>query len=566
MVKNFKFHNMQHIKFFIAVFTIFILAWSGCANEQKEQLQTKNLGELQFEVTGNPDAQPHFEEGLLLLHSFEFEDARAAFQKAREIDPDFAMAYWGEAMTHNHPLWRNQDYEKGRAVLDSAGTRIEAILAEKGTEIERDLWQSIKTLYADEGDKTSRDKAYSEYLESLYKKYPSSHEIAAFYALSVLGAVPVGRDEKAYGLSATIAKGILEENPKHPGALHYLIHSYDDPAHAQLALNAAYSYSKVAPDAAHALHMPSHIFVALGMWDEVVSSNIAAWEASVNRMQRLDLDNDALNYHSYHWLLYGYLQQGKKEAAQGILEKTMVYIDTLPSKRARSHLVDMKGTYLAETGDWNGEFSNFEVNLDDLNITARAAYQFMNGMSAYTENDQEKLKSVISAMRTERETSAMFITNGGAPMCSSGSSRFEPNQLDIDQAHIFEMELLALQANMNNNQKTAEKWFQAACELQENTSYSYGPPVIMIPSFELYANWLLEQNRPKEALIQFEKAEERGPKRVSILKGKIKAYQMVNEAENEMLIKKTLSEIWKEADPALKVEVLGKEQLSERAM
>ena len=129
-------------------------------------------------------------------------------------------------------------------------------------------------------------------------KYPEHHEVAAFYALSLLGSSKSRKDDDNYEVGAKIAQSIISENPHHPGALHYLIHSYDDPDHATLALDAANRYSKVAPDAEHALHMPSHIFVALGMWDEVINSNIASYEASVVRMKKKELDNDARGYHA----------------------------------------------------------------------------------------------------------------------------------------------------------------------------------------------------------------------------------------------------------------------------
>ncbi len=557
---------MQYPNLFKSVFILLTLIFFGCSNEQNEPKESNHLGEIHFQVTGDFEAQPFFEEGLLLLHSFEFEDARAAFVKAQELDSTFAMAYWGEALTYNRPLWRSQDYQKGKAVLDSIGPKIEAILSEKCTDVERDLWHSLKFLYAEEGDKNTRDKAYSEYLGELNEKYPNNHEVAALYALSVLGAVPVGRDEKEYEKGAIIAKGILEENPKHPGALHYLIHSYDDPTHAKLALNAAHNYSKVAPDAAHALHMPSHIFVALGMWDEVVKSNIASWEASVNRMHRKNLDNDAQSYHAFHWLLYGYLEKGKFDEARKILEDMVVFTDTLPSKDARSYLVRMKGNYLVETGDWESEIADIEVDLDELNIVSNATYSFINGMIAFVNKDLSNLKEIIKTMEDNRGNAGMFVADGGSTMCGS-SSRYEPNQLDIDQAHIFEMELHALEAQLQNDISSTEKWLKAACDLQGKISYSYGPPVIIKPTFELYAEWLLEQNRPKEALTQFEKAWDRGPNRPAILIGKIKAYQMIGDQEN---LKKSMNELantWKDADPKIKSKSpLKEKQFSEKTI
>jgi tetratricopeptide (TPR) repeat protein len=556
---------MQFSNFFRVFITLFVFGFFGCSNEPPKQKEDSHLGEIHFKVTGSPEAQPFFEEGLLLLHSFEFDDSRTAFLKAQELDPNFVMAYWGEAMSYNHPLWRSQDYFKGKAVLDSIGTLADSLLLEKGTEIERDLWQSLKVLYAEEGGKSTRDKAYSDYMADLYKKHPGNHEIAAFYALSILGAVPIGRDQKAYEKGAEIAKGIIKENPHHPGALHYLIHSYDDPTHAQFALNAANSYSKVAPDAAHALHMPSHIFVAMGMWDDVVTSNIASWGASVNRMHRKNLDNDAQSYHALHWLLYGYLQQGKHKTAQKIMEDMIVFTDTLPSKGARRYLVHMKGNYLVETGDWDSDLANIEVDLEDLNIVSKACYTFINGMKAFKNNNQSELKEIIKAMENDREHEAMFTIDSGNPMCGT-SSKSQPNQLDLDQAQIFEMELRALEAQLGNDIAASEKWLKAACELQENVSYSYGPPTVVKPTFELYGDWLLEQNRPKEALVQYEKAWDRGPNRVAVLNGKIKAYQNMGDSENAELAKKALAKIWKEADSDVKNEISKKEHLSEKTI
>ncbi|MEO1628238.1 MAG: hypothetical protein AAFV25_24025, partial [Bacteroidota bacterium] len=285
---------------------------------QDSTTPSNELGELHFQPTGLPDAQPAFEKGLLLLHSFEYEDAREAFLEAQSIDPDFAMAYWGEAMTYNHPLWARQLLEEGREALQKLDS-LPAQRAEKAaTPIERDFLNAVSVLFG-EGDRNERASTYKDQMAEMRKKYPKNHEASAFYALSLLGSVPFGRDKEVFEKSARIAESILAENPKHPGALHYLIHSYDDPEHAQLGKNAADDYSQVAPDAAHALHMPSHIYVAMGMWDEVVQSNIASWEASVNRKERKELDNKALNYHALHWLMYGLLQKKETKRARQLL-------------------------------------------------------------------------------------------------------------------------------------------------------------------------------------------------------------------------------------------------------
>lgn len=266
------------MKYFFSL--VFAITLFSCNKETKN---TDYLGIVNIEISGDQDALPHFEKGLLLLHSFEYDDAREAFLEAQEIDPNMAMAYWGEAMSYNHNLWSEQNYESATETLAKLK---EIDYSDTVSDLEKDLIESLFVLYKPQTDKHERDVAYSKYMENLNDKYPDNHEVAAFYALSLLGSAEEGRDDALFEKGAKIAQGIIEENPNHPGALHYLIHSYDDPAHANLALSAADNYSKVAPDASHALHMPSHIYVASGMWDEVVSSNISSYEASLHRMER----------------------------------------------------------------------------------------------------------------------------------------------------------------------------------------------------------------------------------------------------------------------------------------
>ena len=361
-----------------------LLIFNSC---QKKSPNTAYLGIVNIEISGDPAALPHFEKGLLLLHSFEYRDAREEFLKAQEIDPLMAMVYWGEAMTYNHSLWGEQNYDKGIAALN----KLKAIDNTKAdTELEKDFINAVEVLYQSEKAKTTRDKAYANHMLMMNEKYPGNHEVAAFYSLALLGSVPEGRDDNIYGQGAVIANRILEENPKHPGALHYLIHSYDDPDHAHLALNAANNYAKVAPDASHALHMPSHIYVALGMWDEVVRSNEHSYQASLNRMERKKLDNDARGYHAYHWLEYGYLQQGRVEDARKMVLDMEQYAKEKSSKRARVHLVFLKGTFLTETNLWDDPIADIDINVSDLNVSVRSQYNFLEGMKVYIKGDPSK--------------------------------------------------------------------------------------------------------------------------------------------------------------------------------
>ena len=260
--------------------------------------QRPRLGTIDFPTSGAPAAQAQFTRGVLLLHSFEYQDAAQAFRAAQRIDPAFALAYWGEALTYTHPVWNEQDGNAARAALLRLGPTPAARRAKALTPREQAYLDAVEILYG-EGSKPARDTAYSLAMERLVARFPADREAKVFYALSLLGLNQGVRDTATYLRAAAIVQPVFQANPNHPRAAHVLIHAYDDPIHASLGLAAARAYSKIAPDAAHAQHMTTHIFLALGMWDEVVSQNeIAAGP-----------DRAAWAPHHYtEWLGYGYLQ------------------------------------------------------------------------------------------------------------------------------------------------------------------------------------------------------------------------------------------------------------------
>jgi tetratricopeptide (TPR) repeat protein len=500
----------------------------SCSSRKAEEYK---LGQLTFDVTGSEDAKAAFVKGHLLLHSFEYQDAAESFQEAQKIDPEFAMAYWGEAMTYNHSIWQEQDYEKGKAVLEKLGSTPEARNAKAKTEIEKEFIQSLEVLYGD-GTKANRDQAYADYMANLYERYPENHEVASFYALALLGSVTVGRNDEVYQKSAQVAEKILKENPNHPGALHYFIHANDDPYHASKAVQVANEYSVVAPDAAHALHMPTHIYLALGMWEKVVSSNEVSWQASVNRKDRKELTNDALGYHSYHWLQYGYLQQGRTEDARKTLEDMMKYCSELSSGRARTHEIFFKSTYLVETDDWKSSFASHVTDAKDLNILTRSLETYVKGMKAYHDGNRAVLDNLAAEIEKDRQLESTKISEAGIALCGSGgASRENATELDINLSKVIEMELRAMRALMQEDLKATEKWLQEASQLEQNVSYSYGPPAVVKPSHELYGEFLLSQNRAQDALVQFDKALQLAPKRLLSLRGKLKAATVLNDTQ-----------------------------------
>jgi len=465
------------------------------------------LGEAKLEVTGAPEAIEHFDTGLLLLHSFEYEDARKAFQKAREIDPSMCMAYWGEAMTYNHPLWSQQEYDSAAAVLDNLETN-----CNPSTDLESDLIESLDILYQEETEKEIRDSLYAAYYAKISKKYPENEDVKAFYALSVLGSVPGGRDPVKYAKAGKIAEEVVEEHPSHPGGLHYLIHAYDDPKNAEKALDAAYTYAEVAPAASHALHMPSHIFVAKGLWDEVVRSNEESYAASVDRMEKLNLTNDARGYHSYHWLEYGYLQQGRVEDAEKLVNDLVTYVDQTPSTRGRTHLVYLKGTFLAETMNFDSPVSDIEVEVEDLNISTKAKYYTSAGFDAFNSGNKDSINSLINLLERECKIAELFLDTTDFKVCTT-ITRESPRRGDIDLAYVMIDQLKFLRERLSRNPQEAEKYIKSAIEKELEASYSYGPPAVQKPSTELYADWLRELSRTEEALKYYRKTLERAPNR-----------------------------------------------------
>lgn len=530
----------------LILLSLAIFIFSNCKNKtEKPAENTDQLGTISLNVTCGEDARPHFEKGLKLLHNFEYEDAATAFIKAQEVDSTCALAYWGEAMTYNHPLWRQQDFEKGQEALNKLASTPEARAEAAGTELEKDLLASMEIMYGDkEVTKKTRDSLYSVHLEKLYEKYPDNHEVATFYALSIMGAVKFGWDVDAAERSAQVVKGVIEENPEHPGALHYLIHSYDDPGHAPLALPAARAYSVVAADAAHALHMPSHIFVSVGMWDETIKSNIASWDASVKWVADRENEENFGSYHALHWWMYGLTQKGQYEEAKKLLADMSKYFEEKPTKRAARYMSVMKANYLAETGEWTGDAADFPMEIEDINIATRAQWNFIEGMKKYAKEDASGLGETIAFMEKERIDATRQVTETGAAMCSAaGSNQYAPNQSDIDEAKVFELQLRALLAKMVGTEEQEEDFLKEATAMENEISYSFGPPHIAWPTYEQYGQWLLDHDRPEDAAKQFDISLEKGPKRRRALMGRLEAAKKMEDTEKISELEEILGEI-----------------------
>ena len=491
-----------------------LLASTACA-------QVDGLGETQFENSGSEAAQAPFLRGLLLLHSFEYEDAREAFREAQEADPDFAMAYWGEAMGYNHPVWFTQETKDAKAVLESLGSTLDERLAKAPTEREKDYLRAAEALFYGDEDKKARDFRYMAFMEQMADRYPDDLDARAFYALSLLGCSHGGRNFTLYMKAAAAGEEVFARNPKHPGAAHYLIHSYDDPVHAPLGLRAAQAYANIAPSAAHALHMPSHIFTAMGMWDRVVDSNVESAAAAEERRERKGLGLTSRSYHALYWQMYGLLQQGRYEEAEAIVLGIREDAEESPGKGViNSHLALSRATYLADTGEWDGEVAGIALDPSGIRSEARANHLFVNGMVAYKKGDLDE------ASRHVKELMDLDVT---------GKSR--------DVATILQHSLKSLLLIKEGLPEEAIKLLTVATEDEEAMPFDFGPPSPVKPSQELLGEVLLEMGEYEKAQAAFAKALERAPKRARSLRGLAAAASGAEDVATAKQAKHTLSEI-----------------------
>jgi len=469
------------------------------------QTKAVELGTIVFPSSARPAAQAPFLVGVKALYNFEFDIAGDAFRETEKADPAFALGYWGEAMSFNHPLWAEQDLASARKALEKLAPTAAARAAKAPAGKERELVEAADVLFG-AGDKLSRDIAYSQAMGRLHAKYPQDDELGVMYALSLLGTARPGEKTTRNAMqAASIALDVFQRHPQHPGAAHFIIHAFDDPDHAILSLTAARAYSKIAPSAAHALHMPSHIFVQLGMWDDVIASNIVAYKAAVDLADKKGLPRGREDFHTLSWLQYAYLQEGKFDEAQKCVDEAKVVADkNMDNARIRDGYAGMKARQVVETEKWEKlALSSGPVKDGGApGYDGSAAYVFAAGASAVNLGDMatanlalEKLK----AMRVQAET---------------GSNAYRARPFSV-----MEKEVAALIAFKQNDAAAAEKLIKEATEIETALDAPSGPPEPIKPSFELYGNMLLAMGRTKDAQTQFEHSLMRMPNRRDSLKG-----------------------------------------------
>ncbi len=494
--------------------------------------QLENVGSLSFPTSGSPAAQRHFLRGVAILHSFGWKQAIAEFKLAQQAQPDFVMAYWGETLCYNHPLMAEQDAKSPRAVLARLGPDTAARLAKAPTPREKGFLQAVETLWGDD-DWRQRRVAYMKAMERLHNQFPDDDEVKTFYALSLLSGARALDDETfRYEVRAgALAMDVFQRNRKHPGATHYIIHAFDDPVHAPLALHAAHVYASIVPAVSHAVHMPTHIFIQHGMWNEVATQNARAFQVAEEMWEPGDVPGDMS--HSGDWGQYGLLQLGDYAAARKTIGAFEKMAETTKHQRAAGALALVKARYIIETEEWK---------VQPVAENASSETLLANGMSAVKTGDlatAEKMEASLAA-KSDTAPGGAHADHGGKPPSPTPGGRDAGKS-----ARVMHRELAAIIALAKRREAQALTLLREAVQIEDSMRSPNGAADPVKPSHELLGEVLLQLGKPAEAAAAFDRCLARMPNRARSLYGSARAYAAAGQKDTAEERYRTLKSFWK---------------------
>jgi len=471
---------------------------------------SEKLGQVNFTVSCKPAARGEFNRATALLHSFWYAESEKAYTGIAKSDPGCGMAYWGVAMSLFHPVWAPAtaaELQRGRTAAEKASS-----IGGK-TQREKDYIAAIAAFYKD-SDKLphpARALAYEQAMEHVYLSYPKDHEAAIFYALSLLGTASAS--DKTYEKqkqAAAILNRILPAEPQHPGVAHYLIHSFDYPQLASLALPAARRYAKIAPSSPHALHMPSHIFIRLGLWQESIQSNVASAASAKAAASSKDY------LHALDYLVYAYLQGAQDQKAKGVLDEVTALskVDEEVFQVAYAWAA-MPARYAVERRQWS-EAARIELHPAnfpwDKFRYAEAIIYFARALGAARSNnpaaarvDAEKLSAIQHELVAAKE-------------------KYWADQVEIQRQLAVAW---ILRAEGKNEEALTQ--MRSAVALEAATEKHPVTPGPIIPARELLGEMLIEQNQPQQALQEFAASLQDSPNRFNGLFGAARAAELMGD-------------------------------------
>lgn len=515
-------------------------AAAGAAAQEKDQshhhARPEKLGTVSFPTSCAPAVQAPFARAVALLHSFWYDEAEKAFNEVAVRDPACAMAHWGVAMSLYHPIWAAPtpaELQRGQEAVARAGT------AAAPTERERDYVGAIEAFFrdADTADHRSRAVAYEKAMERVYQRYPDDREAAIFYSLALLGTAPPS--DKTYAnqkKAGEILNRVLPAQPDHPGVAHYLIHSFDYPQLAELALPAARSYSKIAESSPHALHMPSHIFVRLGLWDDSIRANEDSAAAARAHVQKtLPGGHSFDELHAVDYLVYAFLQQGRDARAREMLERirTVERIDN-PNFAAAYALAAVPARYALERARWA-----------EAGALAVAPASFPWAKFPYAEAITHFARAVGAARSGDAVTARQAVERLEALHKAAIDAKiaYWPDQIEIQRRAAAGW--LARAEGRNDD---ALRLMKEAVELEAATDKHPVTPGVVVPARELLADLLMDLGRPAEALAEYEASLAIAPNRLYPLSGAVRAADAAGQREKARTHYATLEKLSAKGD------------------
>ena len=491
-----------------------------------------NLGRVEFPVSCGGEAASEMERGLALLHHMTYMAARAAFERATARDPDCAMGYWGQAMTYIHPLWSDppseEDFGTASALLETAATTGRRTARE---EAYIEALRSYFSLGRGSSEKPNLT-AYAEGWKQAHSRFSEDPEIRSLYALAHLATADP--DDKSYAVqnaAADIAAPVLQRIPDHPGAHHYIIHSYDYPTLAEKGLKVARSYGAIAPTVPHALHMPSHIFVRLGLWDETITMNSRSADAA-----KLHPVGDQVSLHYLHaldYLAYAHLQRGEDDKAAEVLA-TMEAIEKplQPHVASAYTLAAVPARPAMERHDWKQAAAlkpRLPVDFPwDKFPQMEAITYFARGIGAARSGDLEQARSDVERLEVLQRAA------------QEGSGYWGK------QVAIMRGAVQAWLARASGDEQEGLRLMRQAADLESTTEKHPITPGEILPARELLGDMLLEMNRPEKARREYALALQRSPRRLNSLYGSGRAAEMAGDRPGAM---KSYSELLEFAAP-----------------
>jgi hypothetical protein len=538
--------NTRRLSLCIALtFALSRLAVGDAGHTHTEGDPTK-LGKVHFEISCGAASQPKFDVALAMLHSFWYSKAEKAFSELAASDPGCAMAHWGVAMTHFHQIWGAPPPDERKAGVAAIAA---ARAATKKTARESDYVEALGVYYdnSDATDHVTRFLAFEKATEALAKKYPKDREASILYALTLNGVALALPPDKTYARqrkAGEILEPIFREMPEHPGIAHYIIHSYDYPALASRGVDAARRYARIAPDSPHALHMPSHIFTRLGLWDDSIQSNLASAAAARRDVQRTKPGANSFDeFHAMDYLEYAYLQTGRDTEARGVRDAAARAQQFDRDELAAAYAaVAIPARLALERRDWKAASS---LELRPANFSwgkfpwAESTLYFARAVGFARSGNVEAARREVASLEKLRDS-----------LQASGNAYWK------SPIEIVRLESAGWLARASGQDAEAVELLRSAATLEDSIDKHPVTPGAILPAHEQLGDLLTELGKPGEALVEYRATLAASPNRLNAVYGAARAARLAGDESEARAGYSKLIELCGKGDGA-------REQLSE---